>query len=85
MSNRLPNPFDLVAKVLEVDRETLDDESSMGTHPNWDSLNQVAIVTAIEADYDIIIEDEDILKYSNMKAITQLFDELSAKAESAKG
>lgn len=84
MISDLPNPLDLVAKVLKVERDTLDDNAAMGVHPHWDSLNQVEIVTALETEYKIEVPNADMLKYSNLKAIKELFEELVRRGHSAK-
>jgi acyl carrier protein len=70
----LKSPYDLVGKVLELDRNELDEKSAMGHTPKWDSLNHMFIINDIEREYGITIPDGDIEKYVTMKAIIELYD-----------
>lgn len=83
MNRILTSPYDLVAEALEATRESIDDESSMGEHPHWDSLNHVGIIVAIENHYGISIPDSEIMKYDNMKAIIALYEKLTGRNKSS--
>lgn len=74
MSKKLKKPYDLVADALAVKTDSLNENSAMGQHPNWDSFNHLSIVVAIESSYGILIPDEDLMKYDNMKAIIELYN-----------
>lgn len=77
MNKILRSPFDIVAQELGVNADTLTEDSCMGEHPNWDSMNHVAIIVALENSYGISIPDVEIMKYDNMKAIIELYRKLS--------
>ena len=38
----------IMAELLEVDGGTIEDDSAIGDIPNWDSLNHLRIIAAIE-------------------------------------
>jgi acyl carrier protein len=76
MNEGLMLPRDLVAKVLGINVDILNDNSACGETPNWDSLNHVDIIYEMESNYGIQIHDDEIEKYMTMKAINELYDAL---------
>ena len=74
MRKKLKKPYDLVAEALVVKPDSLNENSAMGQHPNWDSFNHLSVVIAIETNYGISIPDEDLMKYDNMKSIVELYN-----------
>ena len=76
-SKKLKNPYDLVAEVLNVPKESLTENSAWKEHPHWDSLNHLGIIIAIEKDYKISILDHEIEKYNSMKEIVSLYESLN--------
>ncbi len=73
---QLTSPYDLVANALDCDKQSLNEESCMLNHPKWDSLSHVSIIVAIETNYNMQIPDEEVMKYDNMKAIINLYNDL---------
>jgi len=67
-------PFELVASILKVPVDSLDENSTMGQEPNWDSFNHLSIIVEIEKTLKISIPDDDIMKYCKMSAIIELFN-----------
>lgn len=49
----------VVADVLDVNPEAIDDEFSMDTVEQWDSLRHMTLVLSIEEAFDISIPDEE--------------------------
>jgi len=82
MKRILTSPFDIVAKVLEIGRDEINENSAMGETPNWDSLNHVVLIGELESSYGIQIPNEDIEKYVTMKTIIQLYKEKSGDVSS---
>lgn len=76
MRKGLKSPYNLVAEVLGLKIEFLNENSAMGETPNWDSLNHIGIICKIENSYKITIPNEDIEKYETMKAIIKLYKKL---------
>lgn len=73
---KLIDPFELVATALNTRKETLTVDSKMHEHPDWDSIENVAVIADIETNYGITIDDADVMKYNNMKAIIELYENL---------
>jgi acyl carrier protein len=82
MTDILTSPFDLVAKVLQIPKEYLNERSAMGETPNWDSLNHVAIINELEINYNISIPNEDMEKYVTMEAIIALYEKKTGRSKS---
>jgi citrate synthase len=76
---KLTSPYDLVAKALECNKDTLNDDSAMVNHPKWDSLSHVTVIMALEKEYGIEISDEEVMKFDNMKAVVNLYQRLTAE------
>lgn len=77
MNEQLKSPFEIVADVLKIKIDELDNHSCMGLTHNWDSLNHVGIICALEDAYTINISDNDLMKYDNMEAILDLYNSRS--------
>lgn len=69
------DPFELVAKALKTKKETLTIDSRMHEHPSWDSIEHISIIVEIETIHGIVINDDDIMKYTTMKAIVELLSQ----------
>lgn len=72
----LEEPFSIVAKALGCSRASLSLDSAMYRDHGWDSFGHVSIVTALEEAYNIRINDDEIEKYTTMRAIQQLYEHL---------
>lgn len=79
MSEILTSPFDLVADALGAQRGSIKETDCMAQHPFWDSMRHLDIIIAIEKSYHICIPDTEIMKYDNIKAIIELWEEKSGK------
>ena len=74
MKNKLKTPFQIIAKVLNIGEDNLDENSAMYETPYWDSLNHYKIIVELESNYGIDIPNDDIEKYVKMKAIIELYE-----------
>jgi acyl carrier protein len=81
----LKSPYDLVGNAIDLDPKNLDENSEMGVTLNWDSLNHMYIIAAIEENYEIEIRNDEIIKYSKMKAIIELYNILSGNVSKSQG
>lgn len=74
--DKLIDPFELVAKALNTKKETLTLESKMHEHPCWDSIENVSVIVELETNYGVTIDDADVMKYTTMKSIVELYEKL---------
>lgn len=70
----VPDPFEVVAKALKCQKDTLSIESAMYRDHGWDSLGHVNIIAAIEEVLKVSIDDNEMLKLRTMTAIRGFFD-----------
>lgn len=62
----------IFCEVFSVETSALKDEFSKDTVEGWDSIRQLNLTAAIEDEFDIILDAEDILdfvSYGNAKSI----------------
>jgi len=77
----LITPVDLVAEALGAKRESVNDSSAMGVHPNWDSINHLQVIVSIEKYYHISIPNNEIMKYDNIQAIIKIYDDKTGRTK----
>ncbi len=67
----------IFCEVFSVDATALNDEFNNCTVEGWDSVHQLSLTSAVEDEFDIMLDAEDILEftsYSNAKAILVKYD-----------
>ena len=74
----LPEPFSIVAKALGCSPTSLSMDSAMYRDHGWDSFGQLSVILALEKAYGIQIDDVEVQRYTNMRAIHELHKERSA-------
>lgn len=61
---------ELVAKILDVDKETLNDESSPENIPSWDSFNGLMMVSELEDNFNVKFTIDEVVavrKFGDIK------------------
>lgn len=66
---------EVVSIILRTKSSELDIESSSETVSNWDSINHINLILALEEEFDIDIDDEDISTLFNIKNIVSLIED----------
>lgn len=51
--------------VFEVEENKLNEDFKVGNVDNWDSITQLALVSDLEEEFDIMIDTEDILGFKS--------------------
>lgn len=49
-----------MAVVLQISETVINDKTSMKTLPHWDSINHISLITALEQEFAIRFNYEDI-------------------------
>lgn len=65
----------VMASVLEIDAAEINDDSSMDTIANWDSLRQMNLILALEDSFSVSIPDEDVANATSYKLIVLVLNE----------
>ena len=72
MENRLKK---VMSEVLGIDETLINDETSQDSIDKWDSLKHMNLVVALEEEFEIEFEDEDIENLLNYKLIKITIEE----------
>lgn len=59
----------LVAKVLDIDVDSITPETSPETVPTWDSFNALMLVSELEREFGVSFSIEDITEVKNVAGI----------------
>jgi len=59
----------LISSALECDPTSLNSNSSTENTYNWDSFGHLSVVVAIEKEYDIKIDEDNIMKLMSVQDI----------------
>ena len=69
--------MNLIAKTLEVDVEEVEHDTAVGDLPEWDSLHHLMIIKAIEEEYNIKFEQEDLAELEDVSDLIALVKEMT--------
>ncbi|MBR3108784.1 MAG: acyl carrier protein [Clostridia bacterium] len=56
---------DIFCRVLSVDESVLNKNFTFKEVPQWDSVSHLSLISALEDEFDILFESEDILHYGS--------------------
>jgi acyl carrier protein len=63
---------DLVAAVLDVERSSLDDETSPASLDRWDSLAHVELITTVEEAYDVVLTTGEMRQVDSLGELKRI-------------
>ncbi len=66
----------VMASILEINLSEINEQSSMDTIDNWDSLHHMKLVLALEDEFKVSIPDEDAANITSYSLIKIVLDEL---------
>ena len=69
----------VIATVLNIDESRINEDSSIDTIEEWDSLRHMNLVLAIEEEFGVSIPDEEAAEITSYKLIKIVLEELGAK------
>jgi acyl carrier protein len=59
----------IMSAVFEIDKDVIGDDATTGSLENWDSINHMNLVLAIEEEFSIVFDDEEIVQITSLKSI----------------
>lgn len=68
----------LIADVLQLRPDAVNDDLGFNTAPNWDSLNHINLMLALEAEFGIEIPDDDVIELTTVGAIRRYVTRVSS-------
>ena len=67
----------LLAVLLEVNEEKIDNNASAETIEGWDSLKQMNIVVAVEEEFDMMFDEEESILSDSYQSLLELIQRKS--------
>lgn len=59
----------IIAETLNIEKDIVTPELSIGSIPQWDSVGNLGIITAIEKQFKIEIPLEDLFDLTDVKSL----------------
>ncbi|NVN94339.1 MAG: acyl carrier protein [Bacteroidetes bacterium] len=69
------NVVNLIARVLEVTPEKINEDTAIGDIPSWDSLRHVTIIIELEKHFKVNFEPEIIMNMEDVSDIVAAIEE----------
>lgn len=69
-----------LARLLEIDVNTIEDDFKLAGHGGWDSLAIVSLIATIDQAFGVIVKGCEIEKCLTVKEIFNLIDSKTIKA-----
>ena len=69
--------FDVMANVLQVNRDEITETSAPGNIQEWDSLKHMLLLLALEEEFEFKFTDEEMAKCDNVSAILKILQDKS--------
>lgn len=66
----------LMADVLNLDPERIDESTSMDNTESWDSANQISLLLALEDEFGIVF---DVADFDSMRSYFDILQGVSAR------
>ena len=60
---------EVISNIFGTPLNEINGQSSPDTIENWDSINHMKLITALEEEFDVEFTDEEILEMQNVKLI----------------
>tara|TARA_Y200000002_G_C22371219_1_gene533184 strand:- start:24 stop:248 length:225 start_codon:yes stop_codon:yes gene_type:complete len=68
---------DIMSAVFDLEIEKINEESSSKTIVKWDSLNHMNLIVALEEEFSMTFDEEEIIDMTNYRHICNLVTEKS--------
>jgi len=65
----------VMASVLSISPDEINEESSPNTIPSWDSLKQMNLITVLEEEFDMELSDEQVIRILDYKSLLEVLKE----------
>lgn len=66
MKDKIKN---IMSAVFDIGKDNVGDDASTTNLENWDSINHMNLVLAIEEEFNIVFDDEEIVQITSLKSI----------------
>jgi len=70
----MPPLREVVANALRIDVARVTDDLEFNAVPEWDSLNHITLILALESEYGLTITDDQVVELTSYRAIRELVE-----------
>lgn len=67
----LEKVIEIVATTCDVEKSEVNDNSTVGDFPAWDSVGHLSILSSVEEAFDISFEPEEMMEMEDVKDIVE--------------
>lgn len=67
----LEKVIEIVATTCDVDKSEVNENSTVGDFPAWDSVGHLSILSSVEDAFDISFEPEEMMEMEDVKDIAE--------------
>ena len=64
--------FEIISKIFMINKEKIDDNLSKDSVENWDSMNHLMVISELESNFNISIDDKEVVNIRNIKDIKNI-------------
>lgn len=65
---------EIIGSILDVKPEDLSENSEPDSIENWDSVNHMHIITALEDEFDLLLTEEEIIEMLSISKIIEMIE-----------
>lgn len=66
--------YEIIASVLNVNRDQINEKSNSDSIENWDSLNHMNLIMAIEEEFSVSFDEEEVIEMTSVQDILQFLE-----------
>ena len=70
---------EIIARVMRVDITVITEQSSTNTIAEWDSLGHIRLVLALEEEFNLILNENQIEQMTSFVNICKLFEQIKVR------
>lgn len=61
-------------EALEIDEDMVSDSLEYNTIPEWDSVAHMALIAAIDEEFDVMLDTDDVIDMSTFKKAKEILN-----------
>ena len=69
----------IIAEILKVNENSIQEDTAIGDIPSWDSLNQLRILAAVESEFGIQFTPDVLMEMEDFSDIVHAVEERAGR------
>ena len=69
----------VMSSIFDVELDQIDDTTTQGDLEHWDSMGHMNLVVALEEEFELVFDEEEIIEMMNFKLICLIIAEKTPK------